>query len=58
MWTTKDGTLIRAFLVVPLRPGVPCPTLGAGKTTARRITTALIDPRTGSTRGVPREFAI
>jgi len=53
--------LIRAFLVAALRPGVPCPILvvkgeqGAGKTTACRMISALIDPRTGSTRGIPRE---
>jgi len=40
---------------------MPCPILvakgeqGAGKTTACRIISALIDPRTGSLRGVPRE---
>lgn len=53
--------LIKAFLVATLRPGVPCPILvakgeqGAGKTTACRIISTLIDPRTGSLRGVPRE---
>jgi hypothetical protein len=53
--------LIRAFLVAALRPSVPCPILvakgeqGAGKTTACRIISALIDPRTGALRGVPRE---
>jgi hypothetical protein len=53
--------LIKAFLVAALRPGVPCPILvakgeqGAGKTTACRIITALIDPRSGALRGVPRE---
>ena len=57
----QGWTLIRAFLVAALRPGVPCPILvvkgeqGAGKTTACRMISALIDPRTGSTRGVPRE---
>lgn len=54
-------TLIKAFLVAALRPGVPCPILiakgeqGAGKSTGCRVITALIDPRTGALRGVPRE---
>ena len=54
-------TLIKAFLVAALRPGLPCPILvakgeqGAGKTTACRIISALLDPRTGALRGVPRE---
>jgi energy-coupling factor transporter ATP-binding protein EcfA2 len=53
--------LIKAFLVAALRPGVPCPILvakgeqGSGKTTACRILSGLIDPRTGALRGVPRE---
>jgi hypothetical protein len=53
--------LIKAFLVAALRPSVPCPILvakgeqGAGKTTACRIISALIDPRAGALRGVPRE---
>ncbi|HEY9156369.1 hypothetical protein [Candidatus Binatus sp.] len=57
----KGWTLIKAFLVAALRPSVPCPILvakgeqGAGKTTACRIISALIDPRTGALRGVPRE---
>jgi len=57
----QGWTLIKAFLIAALRPGVPCPILvakgeqGAGKTTACRIITALIDPRTGALRGVPRE---
>jgi hypothetical protein len=57
----QGWTLIKAFLVAALRPNVPCPILvakgeqGAGKTTACRIISALIDPRTGSLRGVPRE---
>jgi hypothetical protein len=57
----QGWTLIKAFLVAALRPGLPCPILvakgeqGAGKTTACRIISALIDPRTGSLRGVPRE---
>ena len=54
-------TLIKSFLVAALRPSVPCPILvakgeqGAGKTTACRIVSELIDPRTGALRGVPRE---
>jgi hypothetical protein len=54
-------TLIRAFLVATLRPSVPCPILvikgeqGAGKSTACRVITSLIDPRTSALRGVPRE---
>jgi hypothetical protein len=57
----QGWTLIKAFLVAALRPNVPCPILvakgeqGAGKTTACRIISALIDPRTGALRGVPRE---
>ena len=57
----QGWTLIKAFLVAALRPGLPCPILvakgeqGAGKTTACRIISALIDPRTGALRGVPRE---
>ncbi len=57
----QGWTLIKAFLVAALRPGVPCPILvakgeqGAGKTTACRIISALIDPRAGALRGVPRE---
>lgn len=57
----QGWTLIKAFLVATLRPSVPCPILvakgeqGAGKTTACRIISALIDPRTGALRGVPRE---
>jgi len=53
--------LIKAFLVGALRPGVPCAILiakgeqGAGKTTACRVISALIDPRIGSLRGIPRE---
>ena len=57
----QGWTLIKAFLVATLRPSVPCPILvakgeqGAGKTTACRIISALVDPRTGALRGVPRE---
>jgi hypothetical protein len=57
----QGWTLIIAFLVAALRPSVPCPILvakgeqGAGKTTACRIISALLDPRTGALRGVPRE---
>jgi hypothetical protein len=57
----QGWTLIKSFLVAALRPGVPCPILvakgeqGAGKTTACRIISALLDPRTGALRGVPRE---
>jgi hypothetical protein len=57
----QGWVLIQAFLVASLRPGVPCPILvakgeqGAGKSTACRIINALVDPRTGSMRGVPRE---
>jgi len=57
----QGWTLIKAFLVAALRPGVPCPILvakgeqGVGKTTACRVISALIDPRTGALRGVPRE---
>jgi hypothetical protein len=53
--------LIRAFLVAALRPGLPFPILvakgeqGAGKSTACRVITSLIDPRTSALRGVPRE---
>ena len=54
-------TLIRAFLVAALRPGFPLPILvakgeqGAGKSTACRVLSSLIDPRTSALRGVPRE---
>jgi hypothetical protein len=54
-------TLIRAFLVAALRPGMPCPILvakgeqGSGKSTACRVIASLIDPRTGALRGIPRE---
>ena len=54
-------TLIRAFLVAALRPGLPCPILvakgeqGAGKSTGCRVISSLIDPRTSALRGVPRE---
>ena len=57
-----DGwVLIRAFLVSALRPALPCPILvakgeqGAGKSTACRVISSLIDPRTSALRGAPRE---
>jgi hypothetical protein len=52
-------TLIRGFLVATLRPDVPCPVLvvkgdqGAGKSTACRAISRLIDPRTSALRGAP-----
>jgi len=57
----QGWTLIRAFLVAALRPGLPCPILvakgeqGAGKSAACRAISALIDPRIGALRGIPRE---
>jgi hypothetical protein len=57
-----DGwVLIRAFLVSALRPALPCPILvakgeqGAGKSTACRVISSLIDPRSSALRGAPRE---
>ncbi len=56
-----DWVLIRAFLVSALRPALPCPILvakgeqGAGKSTACRMISSLIDPRTSALRGAPRE---
>jgi len=57
-----DGwVLIKAFLVAALRPALPCPILvakgeqGAGKSTACRVISSLIDPRTSALRGAPRE---
>jgi len=53
--------LIRAFLVAALRPGFPLPILvakgeqGSGKSTACRVISSLIDPRTSALRGIPRE---
>jgi hypothetical protein len=53
--------LIKAFLVAALCPGFPLPILvakgeqGAGKSTACRVISSLIDPRTSALRGVPRE---
>jgi hypothetical protein len=53
--------LIRAFLIAALRPGFPLPILvakgeqGAGKSTACRVISSLIDPRTSALRGIPRE---
>jgi hypothetical protein len=58
----REGwTLIKAFLVAALRPALPCPILvakgeqGAGKSTACRAISSLIDPRTSALRGAPRE---
>ena len=57
----EGWTLIRAFLVAALRPAVPCPILvakgeqGAGKSSACRVISSLIDPRTSSLRGAPRD---
>lgn len=57
----RGWTLVRAFLVATLRPGLPYPILvakgeqGAGKSTACRILSSLVDPRTSALRGVPRE---
>ena len=53
--------LIRAFLVAALRPDFSLPILVAkgetrrGKSTACRVISSLIDPRTSALRGVPRE---
>ena len=58
---SEGWTLIRAFLVSALRPALPCPILvakgeqGAGKSTACRLISSLIDPRTSALRGAPRE---
>ncbi|HVB81599.1 MAG TPA: hypothetical protein VNE82_16835 [Candidatus Binataceae bacterium] len=58
---SEGWTLVRAFLVSALRPALPFPILvargeqGAGKSTACRVITALIDPRTSALRGAPRE---
>jgi len=57
----EGWTLVRAFLVSALRPALPCPILvakgeqGAGKSTACRVISSLIDPRTSALRGAPRE---
>ena len=57
----EGWTLIKAFLVAALRPALPCPILvakgeqGAGKSTACRVISSLIDPRTSALRGAPRE---
>ena len=57
----RGWTLIKAFLIGALRPGFPCPILvlkgeqGAGKSTACRVITSLIDPRISALRGVPRD---
>jgi len=58
---SEGWTLTRAFLVSALRPALPCPILvakgeqGAGKSTACRVISSLIDPRTSALRGAPRE---
>ena len=57
----EGWTLIKAFLVAALRPALPWPILvakgeqGAGKSTACRVISSLIDPRTSALRGAPRE---
>lgn len=58
----REGwTLVKAFMVSALRPALPCPILvakgeqGAGKSTACRVISSLIDPRTSALRGAPRE---
>jgi hypothetical protein len=57
----EGWTLIKAFLVAALRPALPCPILvakgeqGSGKSTACRVISSLIDPRTSALRGAPRE---
>jgi hypothetical protein len=57
----QGWTLIRAFLVAAVRPGLPYPILvakgeqGTGKSTACRVISSLVDPRTSALRGVPRE---
>src|ERR1700731_3197905 len=57
----EGWTLIKGFLVAALRPALPCPILvakgeqGGGKSTACRVISSLIDPRTSALRGVPRE---
>jgi hypothetical protein len=57
----QNWTLVKAFLVAALRPGLPCPILiakgeqGSGKSTACRVISALVDPHTGALRGMPRE---
>jgi hypothetical protein len=57
----EGWTLIWAFLVAALKPAMPYPILvlkgeqGAGKSTACRVITSLIDPRTSALRGAPRE---
>ncbi len=58
---SDSWTLIKAFLVSALRPSLPCPILvakgeqGAGKSTACRVISSLVDPRTSALRGAPRE---
>src|ERR1700731_3450915 len=57
----EGWTLIKGFLVAALRPALPCPILvakgeqGGGKSTACRVISSLIDPRTSALRGAPRE---
>jgi len=57
----EGWSLIKAFLVSALRPALPYPILiakgeqGAGKSTACRVISSLIDPRTSALRGAPRE---
>jgi hypothetical protein len=56
--------LIRAFLVAALRPGLPLTILvargeqGARESTACRVISSLIDPRTSALGGVLREVVI
>jgi hypothetical protein len=58
---SEGWALIKAFLVSALKPAMPYPILvakgeqGAGKSTACRVISLLIDPRTSALRGAPRE---
>ena len=58
---SEGWALIKAFLVSALKPAMPYPILiakgeqGAGKSTACRVISSLIDPRTSALRGAPRE---
>ena len=60
MSTPRVGRLSKRFWSA-LRPALPCPILvakgeqGAGKSTACRAISSLIDPRTSALRGAPRE---